>query len=127
MHAVFYTRRTAAVNLTGVRFTGGITYDFAAGAQLLPGGRITVASKRNAFLMRYPGAASTLAAKEFMNLTNLSNGGERLTLISAAGTVIRDITYDVRFPWPESPGRQAKLGLPPVPSARVSSGSCDYG
>lgn len=94
---------TAAVNLTGVRFTDGIDYNFSDGAQLLPGARLTVASNRNAFLMRYPGDSSTLAAGEFLNATNLSNGGERIILPRVGGSVIKDFSYDDRFPWPESP------------------------
>ncbi len=93
----------AVLDLTGVRFTAGIDYAFAAGTQLQPGARITVPSSRAAFLMRYPGAAATLAAGEFNNGTNLNNAGEGLTLVSAAGVSIKDFSYDDNPPWPTAP------------------------
>jgi hypothetical protein len=93
----------AVVDLTGVRFTGGVDFNFAAAAQLQPGGRLTVASSRSAFQMRYPGASATLAAGEFINGTNLNNAGEGITLISAGGSVIKDFSYDDNPPWPTAP------------------------
>jgi hypothetical protein len=94
---------TAVVDLTGVRFTGGVDFSFAAAAQLQPGARLTVASSRNAFLMRYPGASATLAAGEFTNGTNLNNAGEGITLTSAGGSVIKEFSYDDNPPWPTAP------------------------
>jgi len=91
------------VDLTGTRFTNGLDYDFAAGAQLQPGARLVIAASRSAFLMRYPGASGALAAGAFLNGTGLNNAGERLALTSGAGAVIKDFTYDDNPPWPTSP------------------------
>ena len=90
----------AVVDMTGVRFTTGIDYDFTAGVQIQPGARLAVAANRSAFLMRYPGASATLAAGSFLNATQLSNGGENLTLTSAAGTPVKSFGYDDALPWP---------------------------
>ena len=90
----------AVVDLTGVRFTGGIDYDFTSGVTLQPGARLTVASNRAAFLMRYPGASATLAAGAFLNGTGLNNAGESITLTTALGGVLRSFIYDDNVPWP---------------------------
>ena len=90
---------SAVVDLTGVRFTAGIDYDFTAGAQLQPGARTVIARDRAAFLSRHPGAAASLAAGAFLNTTGLSNGGETLTLTSAAGSPIKSFAYDDAPPW----------------------------
>jgi len=88
------------VDLTGVRFTGGIEYDFTAGVMLQPGARILIAANRSAFLFRYPGASASLAADSFLNGTQLSNGGESLTLTDALGGTLRAFAYDDTAPWP---------------------------
>ncbi|HEX2750321.1 MAG TPA: lamin tail domain-containing protein, partial [Verrucomicrobiales bacterium] len=90
------------VNLTGVRFTAGIEYDIASGTQLAPGARLVIARDRAAFLSRYPGASASLAAGAFLNGTALDNSGEHLQLLDAGGGIIKDFTYDDRFPWPEA-------------------------
>ncbi|HEX2748019.1 MAG TPA: lamin tail domain-containing protein [Verrucomicrobiales bacterium] len=90
----------ATVSLTGVRFTAGIDYDFAAGATLAPGSRLIIARDRLAFLSRYPGAAASLAAGAFLNSSKLDNGGERLLFSSAAGIAIKDFSYGDSAPWP---------------------------
>ncbi len=91
---------TAVVDLTGVRFTAGIDYNFAAGTQLLPGARLIIAANRGAFLFRYPGASASLAAGSFLNTTQLSNGGESITLTDALGGTLRAFAYDDNAPWP---------------------------
>jgi hypothetical protein len=90
----------AVVDMTGVRFTGGIEYDFSPGVTINPGARLVVAANRTAFLMRYPGAAAALAASEFKNGTQLSNAGETLTLTDALGAALRSFAYDDALPWP---------------------------
>lgn len=93
---------TAVVDLTGVKFTGGMDYNFTSGVMLPPGERLTVASSRSAFLMRYPGASATLAAGAFLNGTALNNAGENITLTTALGTSLRSFAYDDNPPWPVS-------------------------
>lgn len=88
------------VDLTGVRFTGGVEYNFTAGVMLQPGARILIAADRSAFLLRYPGASASLAAGSFLNATQLSNGGESLTITDALGGTLRAFAYDDTAPWP---------------------------
>jgi len=90
----------AVVDLTNVRFTGGIEFDFASGVMLQPGARILIARDRAAFLARNPGASALLAAGAFVNGTALNNAGESLTLTGAAGTAIKSFAYDDNPPWP---------------------------
>ncbi|MCP4846521.1 MAG: hypothetical protein GY899_01060 [Verrucomicrobiaceae bacterium] len=91
-----------SVILDGVRFVEGVEYDFALGTILAPEARLVIARDRGVFLQRYPAASGALAAGEFQNDTGLSNGGERLRMVDAAGAVIRDFTYNDRVPWPVS-------------------------
>jgi hypothetical protein len=90
-----------SVTLDGARFVDGVDYNFAQGVILPPAGRLVIARDRAAFLQRHPGASVTLAAGGFLNDTGLTNGGERLRLVDAAGADIRNFTYNDRAPWPE--------------------------
>jgi hypothetical protein len=88
------------VSLTGARFTSGIDYDFAAGATLASGSRLVIPQNRAAFLLRYPGAAASLAAGAFLNDTRLSNSGENIVLTGASGAAIKSFAYGDSAPWP---------------------------
>lgn len=88
------------VSLTGARFTSGIDYDFAAGATLTPGSRLVIPQNRAAFLLRYPGAAASVAAGAFLNDTRLSNSGENIVLTGASGAAIKSFAYGDSAPWP---------------------------
>ena len=72
------------VDLTLAQFTEGIRYLFPVGATLAPGERLVVSQE------------------EFLEGTRLSNGGERLVLTGAEGSVIRSFRYDDDAPWPEA-------------------------
>ena len=76
---------TVTLDLTGVKFTDGIDFEFAAGTMLAPGARIVV------------------GAADFLNGTALSNGGERLKLEDADNSTIKQFSYNDRAPWPTSP------------------------
>lgn len=91
---------SAIVDMTGVRFTGGVDYGFSSGVNIQPGARLVVAANRNAFLRRYPSASASLAAGAFLNTTQLSNGGESITITNALGGTLRSFTYDDAAPWP---------------------------
>lgn len=71
------------VDLSGARFIAGIDYIIPGGAVLAPGARLVINEGQ------YGGS--------------LNNGGERLTLLAADGSVIRDFVYDNIAPWPASP------------------------
>jgi hypothetical protein len=83
------------LELSGLRFTNGISYTFPVGTFVAPGQFIVLVSDRTAFTNKYPGVPV------FGVYTNsLSNSGETLTLIHASGTPIFTVNYDTRPPWP---------------------------
>ena len=85
------------INLTKARFVDGIEYEFPAGTQLAHDEFILLVSNATRFQERY-------GLQPFADYEgNLSNGGERLTMISAAGDTIFDIDYDDDAPWPTEP------------------------
>ena len=71
------------VELSGCTFTAGLTYTFPAGTQLAPGTRMVLAENRVLFQARYP-SVTALAPGEYTP-SNLSNGGETVTLQAANG------------------------------------------
>jgi hypothetical protein len=90
------------LDLSGVRFTTGVTFDFGAGSVrfLNPGDSVLVVKNRAAFRIRYGNRLDARVAGEFVG--NLSNSGERLAIM--AGTnVLRDFSYSDGGAWPESP------------------------
>jgi hypothetical protein len=90
------------VDLSGIRFTSGIDFIFPLGAQLAGGQRVLLVSNQAAFNARYPSVPSSRIAGVYLN-DQLNNAGERLTMLDAAGAVIRDFTYGTAAPWPTSP------------------------
>jgi len=91
---------SVVVDLTNVRFSEGIDYQFSSATTLNPGARIVVVRDRQAFLSRHVGGGVTVAEGEFLNGTGLSNNGEPIELLSAGGTAIRGFAYDDDTPWP---------------------------
>ncbi|WP_414660826.1 lamin tail domain-containing protein [Horticoccus sp. 23ND18S-11] len=69
---------TAALDLSGVRFTNGLDYTFPAGTTLAAGAFIVVVNDRSTFLSRYPGAAGVMAPGGYNG--GLDNTGETLAL-----------------------------------------------
>jgi len=71
---------TAALDLSGVRFTKGIDYEFPAGTTLAPGAFIVVGKNRSAYLACHAGefAVRALAPGNFTGVLN--NSGETLAL-----------------------------------------------
>ncbi|MDG2125100.1 MAG: CotH kinase family protein, partial [Verrucomicrobiales bacterium] len=92
---------TATLDLTDVRFTKGIDYDFPPGTSLAPGAYILVVKNRALFESIY---GDTLpVAGEWDSTDSLSNGGERIKLSHGSGTPIHDFTYDDAGEWPTAP------------------------
>ncbi len=89
------------IDLTDVRFTKGIDYNFPAGTILAAGSRLIVAKNPVAFAIRY-GTGLPVALGGF-DPDSLSNSGESLKLSYGAGTAIFEFIYDNVFPWPTSP------------------------
>ncbi len=73
-----------SINLTGVTFAKGIDYTFPAGRTLAPGATFLLA--KSAALV--PGADGVFGGG------SLSNSGEDLRIVDAAGEKIQDIYYD---------------------------------
>lgn len=98
------------LDLTQVRFTKGIDFDFAGSAftSLEPNQFVLVVSNAEAFAQRYPGEYPIAGVYE----GRLSNGGERLKLSYGAGTAIRDFEFDDGEAWPQEAdgGGHALLG-----------------
>jgi hypothetical protein len=87
-----------AFDLTGVRFTVGIRFDFTGApiAQLAAGDYVLVVKNRAAFELRYgPGLP---VAGEYAG--QLDNAGERITLLDAQSQIIADFIYGTDAPWP---------------------------
>ena len=100
------------INLDGVQLVQrtiagqeeGISFTFSA--QLLaPNKRLVIARNLKAFVSRY-GSTSTVAMGSSVDNAGdvytgkLANGGERLTLLNAAGEVLQEFDYNDDFPWP---------------------------
>jgi hypothetical protein len=87
-----------AVNLRGARFTEGIDFTFpgARDTLLAPGQRLVLVNDLFRFQQRY-GLEIPVAG---IFAGTLSNGGERLTLATAAGATVCSFQYDGARPWP---------------------------
>jgi len=87
---------TVALDLTNVRFTKGIDFDFADGASIAPGAYLLVVKNTAAFEAAY-GDSLPVAEGQYDD-DSLNNGGEELKL--ALGTLsIHEFEYDDDLPW----------------------------
>ena len=96
-------RGDTPVDLTGVHFTEGISFQFGK-RTLASGDRVVVVRDRQAFAAAFPSVTETRIAGTFAGGTALNNGGERIELRDANSSVIATIEYGTRFPWPEEAG-----------------------
>ncbi|MBB5351249.1 hypothetical protein HNR46_001485 [Haloferula luteola] len=94
---------TLTLDLTPVRFTKGVDFDFAGSeiTELAPGEVVLVVKSRAAFEERY-GEGLPIAGEWGVD-QNLSNGGEQVKLSYGAGIAIHDFVYDDVAPWPTEP------------------------
>jgi hypothetical protein len=95
---------TLTLDLTELRFTKGVDFDFAGSAitSLAPGAYVLIVKHLPSFQARY-GTGLPIAGV-WDALDNLSNSGEQIKLSYGAGTAIHDINplatrYD-QAPWP---------------------------
>ena len=96
------------IDLTGVRFTTGISFDFTGSevTELAPGQTVLVVANREAIQLRYIGPPDVYPpiyppmAGEFCG--GLSNDGEQIVLVDSSGSTIHDFTYDDSGDWPTS-------------------------
>ena len=92
----FYNYGTLPVDMTSWSMDG-IDFIFPASTILQPGQRIVLASNNNpvTFAAQYPGVTPL----GYFSGT-LDNGGERLSLLDARGTVVCSVEYNDHSPWP---------------------------
>ncbi|MGE5294388.1 MAG: lamin tail domain-containing protein, partial [Solirubrobacterales bacterium] len=88
------------LDLSGVSFTEGVAFDFAAGdvTSLGPGAFILVIKNKQAFLSRYGASLSGLIAGEYTG--KLANDGEKVSLVDAWNGTIAEFTYGDGRGWP---------------------------
>lgn len=101
-----------ALDLSGVRVTGGIEYEFPLGTILEPGGFWVLAENAAAFSERYPGRAP-----DGVFTGRLSNSGERVAILGVDGTVVLEVTYGTAAPWPPA-ARGLGFSLVPIDPVR---------
>jgi hypothetical protein len=89
---------TDSLQLSGVKFSEGIEYEFPLGSTLLPGERILLVEDLVAFEEHYGSEHSVIGQYS----GKLDNGGERLVLLERDGALIRDFSYDDDGSWPAS-------------------------
>jgi hypothetical protein len=92
---------SVSVDLTGVRFTAGITTNPLGNLVLVPGERAVFVKNPAAFAVRY-GALSPAPRILGTYTGSLSNQGEQVILTAGGGAVIRDFVFDDNVPWPEA-------------------------
>ena len=88
------------LDLSGGRFTDGITFSFPPGSTLPAGARLALARNPAAFDQRYGTGLARLGPYEGA----LDNRGERLRLVDAVGEEVLDFTYDPSW-YPSSDGQ----------------------
>ena len=85
------------LDLSGVSLTNGIHFIFPAGTRLAPGGFAVLVSNPAEFPLKY-----TNVPVFGVYSGHLSNSGEALALVDAAGSNIVSLVYDDNAPWPQS-------------------------
>ena len=86
-----------AVDMTSLRFTKGVDFDFPDGYTIPAGGYVIIARNQAAFELRY-GDGHPVLGDYAPN--NLSNRGEELKLSLGAGTEVISFIYEDAAPWP---------------------------
>jgi len=94
------------IDLTGVYFADGVSFDFTGSAvtQLAPGETVLVVRDTAAFAIRYGTETAERIAGEFSG--GLENGGETISLKDADDETIQEFTYGNQDPWPTTPDGQ---------------------
>ncbi len=92
------------LDLRGVKFADGIEFEFAANvnyelAALAPGERVVIVGRPVEFATLHGDLGVSVTG---MFHGDLENDGERIVLLGADGSTIREFTYNDKHPWPES-------------------------
>jgi len=111
-------KNVAAVtlDLSGVRFTNGIQFTFPNGTLLGASEFIVLASNPTAFAGKNPGVAigGVYSGK-------LSNSGEQITLVHAAGAPLVSLNYSDNAPWPVVADGQGFSIVPQNPNLNLDA------
>lgn len=99
---------SSTLDLGGAHFTDGITYAFPPGTLMHPGQFYVLAGNSTQFQSKYPGARADAGYTG-----RLSNGGETLQLVDAAGSTLFSLSYLDQSPWPATPDGEG-FSLVPV-------------
>ncbi len=86
------------VDMTNVRFTKGVDFDFPNGYAIPVGGYVIIARNQDGFEHRH-GTSHPVVGEYTPD--NLSNGGENFKLSYGAGPPIIEFVYEDKEPWPE--------------------------
>ena len=89
------------VDMTGVRFTKGIDFNFPSGWTIPPNGFALVVRNPAAFQARWGSGLNAIIAGTTVD--KLSNGGDELKLSYGQGTEIFRVVYGDSAPWPIEP------------------------
>ena len=91
------------IDMTGVAFTDGILYEFPTGFIIPPLTHVVVVKDQTAFTAAYNTDGLLIAPGNYES--NLSNGGEGITLSGNSGDAIQSFDYsdDNNAGWPTSP------------------------
>lgn len=88
------------IDLTGVRFTKGVDFDFPDGTLIAPGAYLIIVNNLAAFESRY--GDQIPVAGEWDSGDKL-NSGENLKLSLGNGSAILEFVYGSEAPWPSEP------------------------
>lgn len=91
---------TAAVDLTDVSITKGVTFNFPSGTTLAAGASTVVVANAAAFAGRY-GPGRPVAGSWLSSGQSLAHKGEEITLSYGVSQPIIDFTYTNTAPWPK--------------------------
>jgi len=84
---------SSPINLSGAKFTDGITYTFPVGTIIDSNKQLVLSSNNVEFNKRY----GFFAFSEYTG--QLDNGGEKLTLLTGTNDTIFSVTYNDNLPW----------------------------
>ena len=90
---------TNTLDLTGLAFTTGISFNFPNGTLLAPGQHFLLVRNAAAFALKYPGLTP-----DGVYTGKLDNNGETLKIThNTLGTTALSCTYNDQSPWPVAP------------------------
>lgn len=106
--------------LGGMKFTAGIDYIFPPGSVIAAGARLVLARSTARFTELYP---SVIPFGEWGPDHNLSNSGETLTMVNAAGLTVFSVSWTDQTPWPSEADGLGRSLVPVDPATTPSPGS----